>query len=79
MIRRATPPPESGIGSPNTIGPEAIVTTFAAALVMAITATAGPSCSERADTTSPIRLSSEDDERERVQEHQAAEVVEPAG
>ena len=43
----------SGSGSPNTIGPAAIVTTLAAALVIAMTATAGPSCSERAETTRP--------------------------
>ncbi len=37
----------SGRGSEKTIGPAAIVTTLAAALVIAMTATAGPSWSER--------------------------------
>ena len=46
--RTATPSASSGIGSPKTIGPEAIVTMFAAALVTAMTATAPPSWSERA-------------------------------
>src|SRR4051812_41798418 len=52
--RRIVPAVESGIGSPKTIGPEAIVTTLPTAVVMAMTATTGPSCSERALTTSPI-------------------------
>ena len=44
-----------GSGSPNTIGPEAIVHTLAAALVTAMTGTALPTWRLRADTASPIR------------------------
>ena len=47
----------SGSGSWNTNGPAAIVSTFAVALVRAITGTTGPICSERAETSSPTRLS----------------------
>ena len=57
-IRRTSCAVLSGSGSPKTIGPAAIVTTLPAALVMAMTATVGPSCSERAETTRPTRLSS---------------------
>ena len=40
--RTAMPTASPGIGSPNTIGPAAIVVTFAAADVVAITGTARP-------------------------------------
>ena len=43
----------SGSGSPNTVGPEAIVRMLADALVSAITGTTGPSWSERAETSRP--------------------------
>ena len=52
-IRTTMPSVSSGSGSPKTIGPAAIVTTLAAALVTAITVTASPTCSERALTSRP--------------------------
>ena len=48
--RTARPSGSSGSGSPNTIGPEAIVQMFAAALVTAITGTALPTWRLRAET-----------------------------
>ena len=73
--RTASASGSSGSGSPNTIGPAAIVSAFAAVLVRAITGTAGPICSERADTSSPTSDSDEDHERERVHDARRAELA----
>jgi hypothetical protein len=53
-MRMPKPSGSSGMGSPKTIGPEAIVTRLAAALVAAITGTAAPCWRLRAETVRPI-------------------------
>jgi hypothetical protein len=51
--RTVRPSGSSGIGSPKTIGPAAIVKMLAVALVAVMTGTTGPICSERAETSRP--------------------------
>ncbi len=46
---RATPSAVPGMGSPKTMMPPAMQEMFAAVPVIAMTATASPSCSERAE------------------------------
>src|SRR5215218_4471538 len=56
--RTMTPSEVSGIGSPKTTGPAAIVKRLAATLVTAMTGTALPICRLRAETTSPANEAS---------------------
>ena len=72
------PSVSSGRGSPNTIGPAAIVHTFAAALVTAITGTAFPTCRLRAEMASPINDRVRITSGERVGHHGDEPVVHPA-
>ena len=53
-MRSARAAGSSGSGSPNTIGPDAIVHTLAAALVTAMTGAALPTWRLRAETARPI-------------------------
>ena len=78
-IRAVKPSASSGIGSPKTIGPEAIVSAFAATVVIAITGTALPICRLFAETVRPTNEATMIEQHERADEDVDEALAEDAG